>query len=448
MRNKAASVRATGTFDPTLCLPWLDEGMQRVVSEMIFADPARASIELEIPLADSGAMSGTGTLELGRTAMRGAWIEGGTADLVLGNRAVEYQNIDLRMGGGRGSGFFVYDFGRREVHLRDIISTVPPEKILLWIDRRIADAVKPYRWRVSPSVRCEGTVDMGDPEKTNLDIRVDAPQGLDYELLGRTLQFAGVKGTVRVRGKQLEAQVAEARLFGGDVTLQTTVSLNHLNPTYDLQTTLRGVDFAAINQLYFGYKGSDGDLSADFSYSAEFARQTQLVGKGWVRVENGNVFSIPILGPLSVLLGNIIPGAGYQTARMATADFAVANEIIRTENLEIVGSGFSLYGEGDIHFVADDLDMTVRLNAQGAPGFVLLPVSKLFEYVGTGPVGNPQWRPRNIPREVTGEGLIETVTNPVRQFLGGENGIFAPANGEESDGPSTIGPARLRRKSR
>lgn len=449
VRDGVATVRAGGSLNPVLCLPWLDAGMQRVVSEMELAEPALAEVELKIPLADSGALRGSGRLELGRTAMRGAWIEGGSADLVLANRAVEYRNIDLRMDGGKGTGDFVYDFGRKEVRLSNIRATVPPEKILLWVDRNIAKAVEPYRWRVPPATECEGTVDMAEPEKTTLTVKVNAPEGLEYELLGKVLSFSDVTGRVKVRGRELRADVDSARLFGGSVTLNATVSLDRNNPTYQLQTRLNGVDFASINKLYFGYTGSDGELSADFSYKAEFARQTQLVGSGSIRVENGNVFAIPVLGPLSVLFGSIIPGAGYQTARLATADFTIAEEVIRTNNLEIVGAGFSLFGEGDIRFMKDELDMTVRLNAQGAPGIVLMPVSKLFEYSGTGSLADPDWRPRNIPREVTGEGILDTVTNPVRQLLGGENGLLGQQNENEGEQPAPSGsPSRPRLKTR
>ena len=121
-------------------------------------------------------------------------------------------------------------------------------------------------------------------------------------------------------------------------------------------------------------------------------------GDGSLRVEEGRVFAIPILGPLSEIINKIIPGAGFQAARLATADFTVGDEKINTKNLKIEGAGFSLFGSGDIYFVADKMNMSVRLNARGLPGLVLFPVSKLFEYVGTGSLSKPDWRPKIIPK--------------------------------------------------
>jgi hypothetical protein len=40
----------------------------------------------------------------------------------------------------------------------------------------------------------------------------------------------------------------------------------------------------------------------------------------------------------------------------------------------------------------------MRLNAQGVPGFVFFPMSKLFEYHSDGTFSNPSWSPKIIPR--------------------------------------------------
>jgi hypothetical protein len=105
-----------------------------------------------------------------------------------------------------------------------------------------------------------------------------------------------------------------------------------------------------------------------------------------------------VLGPLSTVLGTIIPGAGYQTARKATCDFKVADGEIRTDNLDVVGQGFSMIGQGSLFFVRDTMDFSVRINAQGVPGVLLYPVSKLFEYVSDGKLSEPQWRPKALPK--------------------------------------------------
>ena len=97
-------------------------------------------------------------------------------------------------------------------------------------------------------------------------------------------------------------------------------------------------------------------------------------------------------------MNSIIPGAGYQTAREATCDFRVFDGEIRTDNLDVIGQGFGMIGAGSLYFLRDAMDFSVRINAQGVPGLILYPVSKLFEYVSDGKLSQPEWRPKVLPK--------------------------------------------------
>ena len=45
-----------------------------------------------------------------------------------------------------------------------------------------------------------------------------------------------------------------------------------------------------------------------------------------------------------------------------------------------------------MNYQNDKMDFRVRVNAQGLPGMVLYPVSKLFEFWTEGPLSDPVWR--------------------------------------------------------
>ena len=417
IEKNIASLRAEGEMIPTKCLNWLDEGIQKVVKLMEFTDPGKAKITMEIPLQESAKMQGSGKLSLGRTSMRGSWIDSASGDFRIANRCATYENVQMRMGQGLGTGTIVYNFGAKEVLITGIRSTLPPAKLLDWVDDDVAEAASPYRLRGFPAIQGDVKIYALDPLKNRLDLKIQAKEGLDFELLGKDLAFGPTTGTLTMRGRQLKVDVTKASLFGGNLGLKADVSLDKQNPSYQLQVNLSRIDFPSINKLYFNYAGSEGLLSGDFSYRAKFTDQSHLEGRGSIRVEDGNVFAIPLLGPFSGIIDTLIPGSGYQKARLATADFTVKNQVIRTENLEVLGKQFSLYGVGDIRFMADELDMAVRINAKGATGVLLFPVSKFFEYESSGTVSKPTWRPKNLPREIYGEGMVETVTAPVRQLF-------------------------------
>ncbi len=111
---------------------------------------------------------------------------------------------------------------------------------------------------------------------------------------------------------------------------------------------------------------------------------------------------MPVFGPLSALMNDAIPGLGYQAARRATADFTVQKGIINTKNLNIESAEFTMIGSGDIYYLEDRMNMSVRLNVKGLPGLVLFPVSKLFEYISDGSAKHPIWRSKFIPGLSTG----------------------------------------------
>jgi len=391
-------INAHTTIPPTALLGLFDQNTREFLSKMEFAELPDIAVSLRGAKPDFASLRGAGHLKLGRTAMRGYWLDSAEADFEIGDRCVTYKKFLVATGSGRGTGTFAYDVGLQEARLQDVRSTLVPFDVLMWIDPKIAEAVKPYRFHVPPSIAVQGKVHLKDPTKNNFAIAIESAAGLDYDLLKRTLSFGKTSAKVNIVGTKLTADIRRAALMGGDVTLRAIVSIDDKDPTFSTDVQLRRVNFAQLTNLYFGYDDSKGVMSGNYKFSARMGEENLMRGSGSIRVEDGNVFAIPVLGPFSEILRGILPGVGYHTARVATADFTAANEIINTKNLVIEGAGFSMYGAGDIYFMTSRLDMSMRINARGIPGIVFYPVSKLFEYISTGTVGKPAWQPRIIPR--------------------------------------------------
>ncbi len=393
-------MKARGMMMPALFAPALDDKTRLMLSEMEFADTPWMQVHLRGPGLDFRRMKGRGRLQLGRTAMRGVWIDSAKSDFDVADGAITYRDFALAAGNGRGTGTFTYDFAGQQVRLKDIVSTMNPVEVMMWVDPRIAETLRPYRFRANPTVRGGGTIFMKDLAKNNLSLEIESAEGLDYDLFGKTLRLGKTSAKVDVVGPWVNANIRRAALMDGRVAVKARVSIDPANPVFGADVSLERVNFAKLTKLYFDYEGSQGVGSGTFSFKAPLRSPSSMAGNGSIRVEDGNVFAIPLLGPLSEIISKIVPGTGYETARLATADFEVANEHIKTKNLVIEGVGFSLLGQGNIYFLTQKMDMAVRINARGVPGIVFFPVSKLFEYVSTGTVSDPDWRPKIIPRRV------------------------------------------------
>ena len=386
------------TIAPTELLSLFDDNTRAFIANMEFKDLPDVSVEMKASKLDFAEIRGTGHIKLGRTAIRGSWMERAVSDFEIGDRCVTYKNLQITGAGGQGSGTFAYDVGLQEARLDNVHSTMMPEKVLLWIDPNIAQNVAPYRFQSPPAAIVQGKVHLKDPNKNNLAITLQANSGLDYDLLGKTLHFGPTSAQVNIIGAKVHADVKRAALMSGSIALKAIVSVDPKDPAFNVDVKLNRVNFAQLTKLYFKFDTSKGRVSGVYKFDARAGKENLMRGAGNLRVEDGNVFDIPILGPFSTILGSILPGVAYQTAHLATADFTVANEIINTKNFKIEGSGFSMFGSGDIYFMTSKLDMDMRLNARGLPGIVFFPVSKLLEYVSTGTVSEPAWRPKIIPR--------------------------------------------------
>ena len=391
-------MQASGLIKPTRLAPLLDEKTRHMLSLMKFRDAAGFSISLEGTKPSLAEVTGSGSIRLGKTAMRDVWIDRAESAMEIANGAVTYRDFTVEREGGVARGTFTYDFRGQQVRLARVVSTVDPVAMLMWADPRIAETVSDYRFRQPPLVKVDGVIHMKDLARNKLSVVVESAAGFDYDLLGKSLPFGKTSATVNITGMMVKARVLKAALFDGEVALTTNVSIDPARPVFDVDAEIRRVDFPKLTKLYFNFDTSKGVASGKIKFKAPIHRARELQGGGSLRVERGNVFAIPILGPLSDIINLIIPGAGYQTARLATCDFTIANEKISTNNLEIEGVGFSLFVTGDLFFMENRMDMSARINARGLPGLVLFPVSKLFEYTSTGTMSSPEWRPKIIPR--------------------------------------------------
>lgn len=400
LRPGDVRLRVDCRADPLPLAALLNERDRQGVAKLNLKLTDLPSVRFEArgPVLDIAHLSATGKMELGRTSIHNSPMENASADLSFADRALTLSNIRVKRPEGSGSGAFTYDFKRQQVRLEGIRSTMNIFNVLQWADPKIAPETKPYRFKAPPEVTVGGVIGLKDPTQTRLWANFTAPGGLDYDLLDRTLNFGATSGSLEFTGRKIKVDVPSARLFGGSAQITAEISTGQPGVPQLVDVELNSVDFETLTRLYFDYKGSKGLVSGRYKFSFVPGSPKLMQGNGNLLVENGDVFAIPVLGPLSAVLGSIVPGTGYQTARRATCDFRVADGEIRTDNLDVTGQGFSMIGQGSLFYLRDAMDFSVRINAQGVPGLLLYPVSKLLEYVSDGKLSNPQWRPKALPK--------------------------------------------------
>jgi hypothetical protein len=336
---------------------------------------------------------GDGTVALGRSRFRGTWMNSANSRIHFADGALTCEDLHVARDEGVGSGSFTYDFKKHEVRVANIRSSLNPVEAIFWIDPKTSKTVAPYKFRRPPNVTANGVYQFRGGKNTRLEIKVDGANGMDYVFLGKTLPFDRVSAQLLFTHDRLQITDVRGALLAGTLRGNTDISLARNDPRYRASISLSEINFPLLTDLYYNYKTAQGVLSGTYDFTGLGTDWRTMRGRGKVDVSNGNVFAIPIFGPLSGILNHIVPGSGYSIAHKASADFKIENGIIHTDDFDAAGALFSMVGHGDIHFLDDKLDFSLRLNMKG-PGVLLTPMYKLFEYAGEGSLKKPDWHPK------------------------------------------------------
>ena len=388
-------LKIDGPLAPTEVRPLFPPEIQEFLAEWECSRPPLIQLAIRGKDRHPESWQGDGNIALDRTRFRGQWMNSATAKVHFADGAVTYEDFHIVRDEGAGTGSFTYDFAKHEVRVSNVKANVRAAEVAVWIDPDLPKNVAPYKFHQSPTITANGVYQLRGGTGTRLEINVDAPGGMDYVFLGKTLPFHKIAGKLLFTNDRLQISDLRGGLFSGNVGGSADISLAHGDSHYRAKLAVDGVDFPRLTDLYYNYKTAHGQLSGTYDFTGLGDNSRAMQGSGKMNVANGDVFAIPVFGPLSGILNLVVPGAGYSIARNASADFTVQKGIIHTENFEVAGRLFSMVGHGDIYFLDDKLDFDVGIDPKG-PGVLLAPVYKLFEYKGEGSLKNPDWHPKRF----------------------------------------------------
>lgn len=383
------------SISPRTLAPLLPPVGAKILGEWEWQRPPHFKLSVRGAERGPDTWTGDGSLEFGRARFRGVGMNSVATKLRFADHSINFDNFRITRDEGIGAGSCAYDFAKHEVRFANVKTTLRPTDAIIWIEPKLFKHIAPYKFRQVPSVTTNGVVQFHGGTADHLELVVDAPGGMDYGFLGKTLPVDRVGARLLFTNDRLQIMDLNGALFGGTIRGGADISLAKGDDHYRASIAVDGVDFPRLTDLYFKYQTSHGRLAGSFDWTGVGDESRSIKGTGRMRVSEGNVFAIPIFGPLSSILGAIFPGAGYSVAHQATADFSINDGVIHTDNFKVSGKLFGMLGHGDIRFVEDRLDLDVKISGGGA-GALLTPVYNLFEYKGEGTISKPNWHPKHF----------------------------------------------------
>ena len=179
------------------------------------------------------------------------------------------------------------------------------------------------------------------------------------------------------------------------MTLKGTLNENREPSAYDGELRMNALSFQRFAQVYSPGNESVGDISGHFKFTGRMNDWKALKGGGALIIVNGNLLALPVLGPLTPIIGAFLPSPikGYNVAKKADCTFEVSDGFIVTENVEAVSSAFRIFSRGNVDFIRDDIDFNAEVRMRGL-GILLFPVTQLMAYKGSGTLKDTNWSPR------------------------------------------------------
>lgn len=406
-RTGAFRARVRSGLDPMAIKPlFRPDKVPEVFNFFQFTQPPQWQAEVAGNSRAWSNLTGAAELAVTNVTFRGQFVQSCTTRVLYTNQFLSILRPlvwhEGRHGTAEGLGV---DLARQRMYFTNATGNLPPMVVVNAIGEHVARLVRPYVFELPPDSHVEGHFPFG---------KDDGSARMSFEVTGgpfhwENFHFEHTHAVVLWLGRDLIITNMQSRWHGGSA--QGDAHFDFSQPRggmFQFHARVDGSDLKAVvmdfnagqtNQLEgkFG-----GDVRVTEAY-LEDLKSWQ--GHGSANLRDGLLWDTPAFGLFSPVLNAFIPGLGNSRAKEGVATFHVTNSIIHTKDLEIRATAMRMNYSGTIDFA---LQLDTKLEAEllrDMPGVGLIlskvfwPVTKIFEYRVTGPLGQPKAEPLwGLPR--------------------------------------------------
>lgn len=391
---------------PTVFSPFLElEGAKQFLKRWRFSEDSAVLVQLRGsgPSLDPADWITTGSVDLRNCELNAHPISQLQCDLRLKGSVHEFSNVKLRRPEGEIQGkHILLDHRDQLCHLNSVSGRVFPVHAAGWFASRAAQQLVIYDFEKPPQIEIDGVIDtrLESEEKlqtsrSRYSIAFASEDKAHYPFLGKRLDLSKPHGTVQVDGNRVVLNDFSAGLLDG--TVKARVDLANVNSKIDyaVDAQLFQVNFADLVALYDQPRETGGRLSAGAKITGRGPGLDNLRVDGRAVIKDGDVFSIPSIGPLAKPISKVLPKlhAGIHNATEATFSFAIKNGVFSTPDFAASTNAYDLKGHGDIDLRTRKLDFTMAIDFRNMPL-----IASLMAFKGEGSLNEPVWRPCELVR--------------------------------------------------
>jgi len=293
----------------------------------------------------------------------------------------------------------IIDRTDQTVRLNNIRTTAWPAPIVKLFAAGVAKHIEDYRFHRPPNLIADGVFGLkNNDSRTNFRIDVRSPGSMNYDFLGEPLTLQRLRSRVRIRHDRVEVTGLSFHTFQGPASGSITVRTNLKKPSYRGEFQWSRLHLKDIGRLYKFDNAERGLLTGRLDFTGQGDNMRMFNGKGSLGLERGNLFSVPMLGPISPLIGAVLGKKRNpirQQAEDASCTYVIRRGVVHSNDFLATTRSLKFTGEGQIDLQQKQINLLVRMNARGLFSVLSLPLRPfmgLFQFQGTGAVMNPRWR--------------------------------------------------------
>lgn len=404
-------IKLESTLPVSLYKPFfIDKPLEKIIADFTETKDSRCDLSIEgsFNTEDHFAWAFSGNGKVANVSYRDVPLKAANCSFVLNQNEFDfydgkvnfnYENYSLRKtydgpsSGTASIGRIRYDRKSKLIGVNKVSGKVWAAPLLRMFVPKIADNLEKYRFHRPPSLTGEGLIDVTPQGRTNLEVSFNSATQADYLFLGKDITLTKPSASVKIRGKEVVVSDLKADVMSGDIQADFKHSAGQL--TGELSWTK--IQIPALESTYnFNIEGG-GNVTGRIEFEMNADDLSTMQGKGLVAMEQAELFSVPMFGPLSTLVSKIVGDKrfGHERAKSAFCNFTIEDGIAKTQDFKTTTSSLRFTGDGAINLTDKTVDFTIRLNARGLLGLITLPLRPfygLFQFRGTGPLKDPEWK--------------------------------------------------------
>lgn len=388
------NAKLNSTLDPTILKGVFGEGMDSFLGSCAFpAGGPQIEATASGTALQTDAWTIKGKMAAEKFIYKNAAFDGATSDFTFANSTLNLPNLAVQRPEGTGTGTILYDFKNHAVELHNVVTQLNVAEVAPVMGVKFTGYTKPYHFTKPPRITVNGKVDLQSEKKhldTDLTVDLAGQSPMEWTLFKIPFVFESPVGRLVFKDRTMNVNMKQCGFYGGSLTGTMQLEMEETPATYVLDLNLGKVDFRKFMSRVFSYNKSTGSLVVQTHLTGTIGQMETMGGSGEVWIDDGDITQIPFLGSLTPLI------PGFSAADSSHSHFTAAKGLIHTDDLDISSETFALIGNGNYDFIKDQVDLDMRVNAKTVFGILLYPISKIFEFHGTGPMKNVVWQPKNF----------------------------------------------------